>query len=212
MKEINFPCGEITLEGIFALPEGEGPFGLVIVCHPHPLYGGNMYNNVVHAICQKVEERKISWLKFNFRGVGKSGGSFAGGIGEKEDLKAAISLGESQPKIDRERIGACGYSFGSIVAFSVAVEDPRVKAVAGISPFIQPDTLLDHYSRPKLFACGTRDEFVSVNSLESLVKKLPEPKELAIYPGVDHFWAGDCEPMAEKVSQFFLKNLKEVEK
>ena len=92
IKRVEFPCGEITLEGIFALPEGEGPFGLVVVCHPHPLYGGNMYNNVVHAVCEKLGQKKIAWLKFNFRGVGESGGSFAGGVGEKEDLKAAIAL------------------------------------------------------------------------------------------------------------------------
>lgn len=203
LKRVEFPCHDITLEGVFALPEGNGPFGLVVVCHPHPLYGGNMYNNVVHAICQKLAERGLAWLKFNFRGVGKSGGHFGGGIGEKEDARAAISFAEKQTKIDVVRIGICGYSFGSTVAFAVAVEDRRVQAVAGISPFVQPADLLAHYAKPKLFISGANDEFVDPQSLEQLLLKLPEPKESVIYPGVDHFWGGYEEPMAKKVSQFF---------
>jgi alpha/beta superfamily hydrolase len=207
MKKVDIPCQEFTLEGILSLPEGDGPYSLVVVCHPHPLYGGNMYNNVVHGVCEKIGEKKLAWLKFNFRGVGESGGRFGGGIGEKEDLKSALSFGESHPKINAKKIGLSGYSFGSIVAFSVAVEDPRVKAVAGISPFVQPETLLDHYPQPKLFTCGSRDGFVDVKALEQLFRRLPEPKELAIYPGADHFWAEKEELMAEKVSQFFAHYL-----
>lgn len=208
LKKIEFPCHNITLEGIFAVPEGKGGFGLVVVCHPHPLYGGNMYNNVVHAVCEKVGEKGLAWLKFNFRGVGKSDGHFGGGVEEKEDAKAAISFGETQPRIDPAKIGICGYSFGSIVALSVAVEDQRVKAVAGISPFVQPANLLDHYAKPKLFASGANDEFVNAKNLEALFQRLPEPKELAIYPGVDHFWWGSEDQMAEKVSEFFRKQFR----
>ena len=204
-KRIEFPCQGIILEGIFSLPEGEGPFGLVIVCHPHPLYGGNMDNNVVGAICRAVGKQGLAWLKFNFRGVGRSGGNFAGGGGEKEDAQAAISFGATQEKVDGERIGICGYSFGSIVAFAAAVEDGQVKAVAGISPFVQPADLLNHYLRPKLFISGTDDEWVDAQNLERLVRNLPEPKELMIQPGVDHFWVGSESLMAEKVSDFFAK-------
>lgn len=205
MEKIEFPCHDITLEGVLALPEGNGPFGLVVVCHPHPLYGGNMYNNVVHAICEKLGERGLAWLKFNFRGVGKSGGHFGGGLGEKDDARAAISFAEKQTKIDAGKMGICGYSFGSTVAFAVAVEDMRVQAVAGISPFIQPAELLDHYTKPKLFISGANDEFIEPHDLKQLVAKLPEPKECVIYPGVDHFWGGSENSMAEKVSQFFME-------
>jgi len=207
MEKVEFPCGDITLEGVFSLPDGKGPFGLVVLCHPHPLYGGSMHNNVVDVVCEKVGEKGLAWLKFNFRGVGRSGGHFSGGLGEKDDAKAAISFGEIQPKIDQDKIGICGYSFGSVVAFSVAVEDQRVKAVAGISPFVQPANLLDHYPKPKLFISGTDDEFINTKSLQQLVLNLPEPKELAIYVGVDHFWWGSEEKMADKVSQFFRRNL-----
>ena len=207
LRKIEFPSQNITLEGVFALPAGGGPFGLVVVCHPHPLYGGSMDNEVVHALCQKAGEKGLAWLTFNFRGVGKSGGHFGGGIGEKEDAQAAISFAEQEAKIDPGKIGICGYSFGSMVAFSVAVEDPRITAVAGISPFVQPGDLLHHYTKPKLFISGTNDEFIDPKNLAQLVLRLPEPKELAIYPGADHFWSGSEDPMAEKVSQFFVNYL-----
>lgn len=204
-KRIEFPGQDIILEGIFSLPDREVPCGLVVVCHPHPLYGGNMNNNVVEAICQEVGKQGLAWLKFNFRGVGRSGGNFAGGVGEKEDARAAVSFAETQKMVDPERIGICGYSFGSIVALAVAVEDYRIKAVAGISPFIQPADLLNDYPKPKLFISGTHDEFVDVKGLERVVQNLPEPKEMVICPGVDHYWVGSENPMAEKVSQFFAK-------
>jgi len=206
MKQIEFPCHDITLEGVLALPEGNGPFGLVVVCHPHPLYGGNMYNNVVHAVCEKIGGQGLAWLKFNFRGVGKSGGRFGGGLGEKDDARAAISFAEKQAKIDASRMGICGYSFGSTVAFAVAVEDVRIQAVAGISPFVQPADLLDHYTKPKLFVSGANDDFVDPQSLTQLVSKLPRPKECVIYPGGDHFWGESEETMAEKVSRFFKES------
>ncbi len=207
MKKITFPCRDILLEGIFSVPGGEGPFGAVIVCHPHPLYGGSMHNKVVYTVCEKIGERGFAWLKFNFRGVENSGGHFSDGIGEKEDAQAAITFVQAQEKIDPGRIGICGYSFGSMVALAVAAEDLRVKAMAGISPLIHPPDLLNHCSKPKIFISGTEDEFVDSKQLERLVMNLPEPKELVIYSGEDHFWNRYEDPMAERIAQFFKKNL-----
>jgi alpha/beta superfamily hydrolase len=166
-----------------------------------------MENNVVEAVCQQAGEKGLAWLKFNFRGVGRSGGGFGNGIGEKEDVRAAVSFGEARPEIDGARIGLCGYSFGSLVAFAAAAEDPRIRAVAGISPFIQPETLLRDTTAPKLFVWGDRDSFLDRPKLRQQVEKLPEPKELAVFPGVDHFWAGEEVPLAERVVAFFAKNL-----
>jgi alpha/beta superfamily hydrolase len=208
IRRIEFPCGPITLEGMVSVPEGPGPFGLVVVCHPHPLYGGNMFNNVVHAVCENLGEKGLAWLKFNFRGVGRSGGRHADGIGEQEDAQAAISSGGGQERIDPEMIGVCGYSFGSTVAFAVAAKDPRVKAVAGISPFIQPPGLLDGCFLPKLFVTGARDGFIKPQLLEEQVKMLPDPKELLLFPEADHFWSEAQDDMAEKVGLFFGKSLK----
>ncbi len=207
MKKVTIPGQGIDLEGIISLPHSGDPLGLVVVCHPHPLYGGNMYNHVVHTVCEKLEEKGMAWLKFNFRGAGQSTGTFANGIGEKEDVKAAVSFASGRPEINGEKIGLCGYSFGGLVAFSAAVEDGRVKAIAGVSPLIQPEDLLDRYTRPKLLVCGDQDDFIDVHFLERVVARIPEPIELAVFPGVDHFWTTEGEAMAEKVSRFFQKYL-----
>ncbi len=207
MKKVLFPCEDFLLEGILSLPEGEGPFGLVIVCHPHPLYGGSMHNKVVYAVCNKVGGQDLAWLKFNFRGVEGSGGRFSQGAGEKEDLKAAISFALQQDRIDADQIGLCGYSFGSLVALAVAAQDSRAKSVAAVSPLIEGLKLLERCTIPKLFVAGTEDEFIDSKELELRVMNLPEPRELVIYSGEDHFWNRYEEPMSDRVAEFFKKRL-----
>jgi uncharacterized protein len=207
MKKITFPCEDFFLEGVLSVPEGKGPFGLVIVCHPHPLYGGSMHSKVVYAVCNKIGEKGLAWLKFNFRGVENSGGRFSQGEGEKEDLRAAISFGAGHERIDPANIGLCGYSFGSMIALAVAAQDPRGKAVAAISPLLEAPDLLERPTIPRLFVAGTVDEFVDSKELELRVLKLPEPKELVIYSGEDHFWNRYEEPMSERVADFFVHEL-----
>ena len=82
-----------------------------------------------------------------------------------------------------------------------------MKAVAGIAPFVQPEDLLKGYARPKLLVCGTQDEFIDVGILERVVRNMPEPKELALFPGVDHFWVGGEKAMGERVGEFFARSL-----
>lgn len=197
----------MRLEGRLSLPQGKSPFPAIVVCHPHPLYGGNMDNYVVAAVCAQVEEQGLAWLKFNFRGVGLSEGNFADGIGEKEDARAAFLYLANHESIDAERIGICGYSFGSLIAFQLAAEEAKIKAVAGISPFMEPPSLLSNYAKPKLFVCGSNDEFIDGENLRALVGKLPEPKELVFFPHTNHFWNINADPMARKISEFFKKYL-----
>jgi alpha/beta superfamily hydrolase len=206
-QKINFKSGNLRLEGRLSLPQGKGPFPALIVCHPHPLYGGNMDNYVVEAVCAQAEAQGLAWLKFNFRGVGLSEGNFAHGLGEKEDARAAVMYLANYESIDAERIGICGYSFGSLVAFQLATEEPKIKAVAGISPFIEPPSLLMNYGKPKLFVCGTEDEFIDADNLRALVGKFPEPKDLIFFPKANHFWSFHADQMAHKVSEFFRKYL-----
>ncbi len=92
---VRFSTSGVVLEGILEKPKGEAPFPAVAVCHPHPLYGGDMYNNVVSVICQALARESIATLRFNFRGVGQSEGNHEEGIGEQEDVRAAM---DSWPK------------------------------------------------------------------------------------------------------------------
>ncbi len=207
-ENIMFPCENLTLEGVLCTPEGDGPFPAVVVCHPHPQYGGNMNNNVVEEVCKALCDQSIANLRFNFRGVGRSEGRFADGVGEQEDVKAALSFLEGQDKIDSSALGLCGYSFGTMVGIPVADEDERVQAVAGISSFFTAPNLLQNFSKPKFFIHGTDDDFISTRQIEDIINNLPDPKICEAIEGADHFWWGFDSLAGTKVSDFFASCLK----
>lgn len=211
MKElaVSFTCGNLKLEGVLVLPAGQGPFPGVVVCHPHPLYGGSMDNNVTLALCQSLAGGSLAALRFNFRGVGRSQGDFAQGIGEQEDVSAALAWLGGQPGVDRGRLGLAGYSFGASVAIPVAGQHEMVKALALISPPLtegSPDALRRN-SKPKLIMAGGRDSFIPVQDIQRLVEELPEPKEFHAFPGADHFWWGYESELADRAVNFFRRFL-----
>lgn len=205
---ISFPSGELSLEGVWHLPETSGPFPAVVVCHPHPLYGGNMSANVVFYICQALALKNMAALRFNFRGVGKSQGEFGGGIGEQEDVRAALDFALATENIDKSKIGLAGYSFGGGVAAPVAVQDERVKMLALVSPAL-PDggEQLKEYIKPKFIIVGENDDVIGQQELRELFQEIPQPRQLEIISGADHFWGGYEEIVAEKVSGFFAQGL-----
>lgn len=202
---ITFPHADISLEGVWHFPEGTGPFPAVIVCHPHPLYGGNMSNNIVFAICQALAQESIAALRFNFRGVGKSGGAFGGGIAEQEDVKAALAFVLSTPNIDQKRIGLAGYSFGTSVIVPIAVQDERVKLLALVSPALSDAgwEQLKGYNKPKFLIAGDSDFVIPEPQFRQQARDIPEPKQFEIIAGADHFWAGFEGEVAQRVTRFF---------
>jgi hypothetical protein len=205
---VTFPCGDLMLKGISTVPEGDGPFPGVVVCHPHPLYGGMMDNNVVYAVCKALERSSMATLRFNFRGVGGSEGRYDNGVGEQEDIAAALTYLSSTEKVDPERIGLCGYSFGAGVALDTAARDERVKALALVSPILSPPSPAESYARPKLLLWGSRDMAVPTSDFDRFTSQLPEPKEYHVVNEADHFWWGYETGMAEMVSGFFAGWLK----
>ncbi len=204
-----FPCGELTLEGMLHLPEGSAPFACVVVCHPHPLYGGDMENNVVLTVCHALCQKGIAALRFNFRGTGRSEGSFGGGTAEQEDIEAAISFVASREEVNPQRIGLCGYSFGAIPSFLSAPSE-QVQAVAAISPPLSLSPLegLKGYPKPKLLISGSEDNFTPQQAFEAFFESLPEPKEGEVIPGADHFWWNHEDEVGSRVSSFFAEMLK----
>lgn len=207
-NRVKFPCGDLTLEGVTAVPESKGPFAGVVVCHPHPHYGGEMNNNVVVPVCLALAQASIASLRFNFRGVGASQGKFADGIGEREDIVAAISYLSTLEAVDKERIGLCGYSFGGAVSLEVAPADERVKALALVSPEISTYVPLKQYIKPKLIVCGGADQFVSIIALQRLAEELPPPNDFELMAGADHFWTGYEDKVAARITAFFVDKLK----
>ena len=203
---LTFPCRDILLEGVWHSPQATGSSPAVIVCHPHPLYGGNMSNNIVFAICQELAQQSIAAFRFNFRGVGKSGGKYGEGIAEQEDVKAALAFVSSTPDIDQKRIGLVGYSFGASVTLPVAVHDERVNLLALVSPALS-DTgweQLKEYTKPKFLISGNCDYVIPPQQFQQYIKDIPEPKQYQLISGADHFWRGYEAEVGQKVTQFFV--------
>jgi uncharacterized protein len=206
---VKIPCGDFTLEGIWQLPDNGRRFPVVIICHPHPLHGGDLHNYVVSSISRELLQVSIATLRFNFRGVGQSGGAFGDGIGEQEDLKAAIEFALAQKNVDTARLGLAGYSFGGGVTVPVAVSDNRVKVLALISPSLDEAdwNLLKTYRRPKILISGREDMFFPFSQFEENFQSVPEPKQLIVIDDADHFWQGFEVIVAAKVREYFEKTL-----
>lgn len=193
------PAGRI--EAI--LKEPNGPVRrAAIVCHPHPLFGGTMHNKVVFRIARAFQDSGFSVLRFNFRGVGQSMGEHDDGIGEQDDLRAAIEFVEE--KYSKPEIWLAGFSFGSVVMLRAASCDARVKAIvaAGVPVSKYDLSTIGSCNKPKLFVQGSLDQFGSADDLRRMFASLDEPKQLKIIEGADHFFEGHLSELTEAVSSF----------
>jgi uncharacterized protein len=208
-SRISFPCGKLTLEGLVYFPDRDGVFPAVVLCHPHPLYGGSIDNNVILSVSSALVENSIIAFMFNFRGVGGSQGSFGGGIAEQQDATAAVNWVISQPEVDSDRVGLSGYSFGAAVALPVACISDRVKALALISmPHgAKQIAQLKSCSKPKLLIFGTNDFVVPLEQAQLMNREAAEPKQSEVISGADHLWLGYESVLAEKVAGFFEDKL-----
>jgi len=197
---VSFPTQYgLQLEGL--LSRGEEGRGVVILCHPHPLYGGDMHNNVVGALQKTLAGQGFSTLRFNFRGVGGSGGSYADGIGEEGDVRGAVQFVSEK---EDGPLFLVGYSYGAAVGTKAVAADERVRALVCISPPIAmyDFSYLTEDRRPKLMVAGDGDFVCPVTLLEELVSSLPQPRSIHIVPGADHFWGGMEDRVADYVIDF----------
>ena len=211
-QKVTFPCDDITLQGIWHVPEGTGPFPAVVVCHPHPLYGGDMTNNVVVAICEALLHSSIAVLRFNFRGVGQSRGSFGGGIAEQEDLRAALQYIRSSPDVDSRKIGLAGYSFGAAMVLSAALGDEEMHYLALVSPMTSDATFeqLQRFDGSKLVIIGESDTMLPVSWYQHYSGEGSGILQCDVVPGADHFWFGHEGEITSRVSRFFISAFNKV--
>jgi hypothetical protein len=211
MKEtrVSFLSGQVLLEGRLATPQGAGPFPAVIICHPHPLYGGSMDNNVVNSLFEALTQTSFVSFKFNFRGVGESQGEFGQGTGEQADVATAISFVSKLKEVDRTRIGLAGYSAGAGFALPVGSEDARIKALAAVSPPLNMFNFdfLKACTKPKLLISGDKDDIIYAEHFLEFCRNLPEPTECETIQGADHFWRGYESNLAATMTAFFVKEL-----
>ena len=208
---VSFQVKGLDFEGIIVQPDGE-PTELpgVVICHPHPLHGGNMDNNVVLSVCFALAEQGFAALRFNFRGVGNSEGEHTKGEMEHQEAIGALKLLEALPSVDGRRIGLAGYSFGSSVILGNPDLQKRAQAIALISPSLRAldGTALTGAKQPLLVIAGDRDELVQSDQFETVFDSFSSLPTCHIVAGADHYWYGYEGHLAPKVVEFFAAKLK----
>ncbi len=188
--ELEGPAGR--LEALLEEPE-KGPHReACLICHPHPLYGGTMHNKVVHRLARGLRRAGAVVLRFNFRGVGRSEGTYAGGIGETEDARAALRYLRSRyPALP---FSLAGFSFGSrvILRLGCTVEGAARLIIVGF-PTGSGSAVPGSCGVPRIFIQSTNDAFGPRRDLELLFEKLAGPKRLIWVEAADHFFAGSLD-------------------
>jgi uncharacterized protein len=207
-SRVTMERGEQTLEGLFAQGSLKGAGG--VICHPHPLYGGDMDNGVVSTLQRILHRFGCSTLRFNFRGVGRSSGVYGDGEGEVEDLQAAVSYLDGH---GLRQLHLAGYSFGAWIALKACHAGLQPASLILVSPpldFLRFDGL-QLPSCPSLITGGDRDEFCRKDSLLSWVSRqstAPEVISHKVLPGCDHFYWGKEAILSAEVAEFLANNLK----
>jgi alpha/beta superfamily hydrolase len=204
-EKIFIPSKGVQLEGLLSIQEAPSMKGGIILCHPHPQYGGDMHNPVISTAADTAYEEGFSTLRFNFRGVGRSGGSYNEGVGEKEDVKAVIDYLFSVLGHSESPLTLLGYSFGAWAALPVGIGDKRIKGMVAIAPplGLYDFGFLEGSKKLKLLVAGDQDFFCPIALLESWFERLEEPKSLAIIEGADHFFFAHHPQLIEPLKEFF---------
>ena len=197
VRDVKIPVGEISLEAKLGYDEETSAGPGVVICHPHPQFGGSMENNVVWALYDVFVERGYVALAFNFRGVGLSGGRHEDGEGEILDVLGALNWLEALPETSGFGLGVLGYSFGAWVGLRAAVRDARVRCVGAVAPplAMYPFSFLKDLSAPLFVVSGSRDAFCPTDGKESLCAELAKEVNWKILEGTDHFF-WNCEKEA----------------
>jgi uncharacterized protein len=185
---IDGPAGK--LEALLEEPEDQDPRHAVLVCHPHPQHGGTMHNKVVYRIARGMRRAGAVVLRFNYRGVNLSEGSYDNGIGEVEDARAALALLRSRyPELP---FSLAGFSFGSRIILKLGCETDGVSGLiaVGFPANLSDSQSLGNCPVPRVFIVSRQDQFCAVPSMEAYFAALPEPKELIWIEAEDHFFSG----------------------
>jgi uncharacterized protein len=190
--------GELRLEAVLRMPDA-GAKTVAVICHPHPLRGGDMDNNVVMIAARAALDAGLGALTFNFRGVGRSTGAHDNGAGERDDALSALAYARKVNGV--ERVILAGYSFGAGVASTLVDEDLEACAlIACPTQRLGADTLVATTQTPVLLISGDQDHVSSVNALLNAKR---EGVDVVIVPGADHFWWGHETALHATLKGFF---------
>ena len=192
------PAGR--LEGLLDEPKAP-PRAAVVFAHPHPPDGGTMHTKAVFQGAKGLTRIGCAVLRFNFRGVGASDGTFDEGPGEMEDFTAALNV--MHQRYPGTPLWTAGFSFGSWIALESGAKDERVSVLIGVAPPVKrrgydwSNTLAT--TKPKFLIQGDMDELCPLKEMWAFYSQLQEPKELVVIEGASHLFDGKTEEVGEAI-------------
>lgn len=201
---IEGPAGR--LEALLWAPANSTPPMAAVVCHPHPLYGGSMHNKVVYHAAKTLHHYGLAVLRFNFRGVGLSEGSYDEGRGESGDVRAALDYLAAE--FPRTPLLTAGFSFGAAVGLRAGCQDARVNELIGLGfPVNDLDaSYLRACAKPKLLLQGAGDRYGSEENWKTLVAgfspEIAMKTQVVFIPGADHFFTGHIDEMTRALAEW----------
>lgn len=200
---------KIALEYVLSRPAAKAPCPGVVLCHPDPRLGGMMDDRVVLGLASSLQAAGYATLRFNFRGVGNSGGKFDEGDGQKRDAGAAVHFLAAQAGVLEKQLYLVGYSFGAVIGLAASLEEPRIAAFGGVgypTDCFKGDEATEwpNAKMPLLFVGGDNDPWCRMKELEKAIKGTKLGARFHVIPNADHFFRNPAtlKEAAEEVASF----------
>jgi alpha/beta superfamily hydrolase len=198
VRDIPGPVGE--LEALLDLPTGM-PRAAVVFAHPLPIKGGTMHTKVVFQAAKALTRIGCAVLRFNFRGVGRSTGTWDNGRGEMDDYRAAVDfLAGRYPDLE---MWAVGFSFGSYIAMTSGADDDRICALIGIAPPVNRYEFasVKLSTKPKFIVHGESDELIPLKAVREFYARLEDPKEFVEIDRANHLFDGQASEVGDALEE-----------
>ncbi len=197
-EKIKFASKDLFIEGLLCIQEGEKG---VVVTHPHPLYGGTMYNQVVETLVEVYQNNAFSTLRFNFRGVAGSEGRYDEGKGEQEDVRSALQYMHERGKRD---VDLAGYSFGAWVNAKINDTHSLYDRIVMISPPVAflDFSFLSFNPKIRLVVAGGKDNIAPADTITNVINTWNQKAHLEVIEGADHFYTGKIGSLKSTLSRF----------
>ena len=213
MHEVIIPGPEGRMEGRYNKGKGSNP-PLVILLHPHPIHGGNMNNKVIYNCFKTFSSLGFSVLRFNYRGVGNSEGSYSGdeGIGELTDAACALDW-LLLSNTESTKVWVTGFSFGAFISLNLLMRRPEIEGFIAISP------PADKYDFSFLAPCpvsgliiqGDKDDIVNETDVALFANKLDSQRAISIkykkVKNADHFFTNQLDVVNNEIKKYVIKRL-----
>lgn len=200
LSSVEFPGPAGILEGVVNARTDGTPRAIVVLAHPLPTAGGTMHTKAVFHAAKALARIDCPVLRFNFRGVGRSTGTFDNGVGERDDFRSALRfMMGTYPAVTR--VWAGGMSFGSWVAMTTGAGESHVSALIAVAPPVSKYDFSSVVSAGKatFIIHGERDELVPLKEVRRFYGLLHEPKELVVIDGADHLFDGKATEVGDAV-------------